>query len=151
MWATRRKFRSMRMLRACVSPKAQRCRYSRSSPAVRGLGKDPPPERRRENSRVLANSSNAADSIESPPPSYLCGMGKSSFPFFMERVQKTFALKNGYGILLEQRRSRRWSGVSICCTAAMARCIRAAPIVWSSGCWRTPKGGEPSTPAAAVR
>ena len=46
------------------------------------FGKGPSAGKGRENSNVLANSSNAADSIESPPPSYLCGMGKSSFPFF---------------------------------------------------------------------
>lgn len=35
----------------------------RSSAAERGLGKDPPPERRRESKRVLVNSNSAADSI----------------------------------------------------------------------------------------
>ena len=53
----------MRMLRASRSPAALRCRYMRSSSAVSGFGKEPPPEMRRDVSILLSISHTAAESI----------------------------------------------------------------------------------------
>ena len=67
----------MRVLRASKSPSAIRCRQSRSSAAVSGLGKDPAfASSRRENSRLWAKSSSAAEIMyiaPFPPPYELQG------------------------------------------------------------------------------
>lgn len=96
----------MRVLRASRSPSAIRCRQSRSSAAVSGLGKDPAfPSSRRENSRLWAKSSSAAEIMyiaPFPPPYELRGRPyapvcpsmspfSSHFPVFFFLACKSFS------------------------------------------------------------